>query len=316
MRDDYRKYDHRNFMKIKSGENKEFYFMMRNETQMYQLLLKIAEEDNRILAVYMNGSRTNKNVPKDIFQDYDIVYVVPETSSFINDKDWPHKFGTILYMQYPDESPDYPNDKENHYGWLMQFEDGVRIDLTVQIVQYAKEHIYDDKLCRILLDKQNILPAIPEATDADYYIKKPTEEQFHACTNEFWWCSNNLAKGLWRKEMPYVQDMTNFVVRKQLEKMFSWKVGIQTDFQVSVGKSAKYLYRWLDESEYQGYLDTYFGGRIEEAWTAILHMCDLFERTAEYVARKLGYTYNAVEGKAARGFLERVRQLPRDAESI
>lgn len=290
--------------------------MMRNETQMYQLLLKIAEEDNRILAVYMNGSRTNKNVPKDIFQDYDIVYVVPETSSFINDKDWPHKFGTILYMQYPDESPDYPNDKENHYGWLMQFEDGVRIDLTVQIVQYAKEHIYDDKLCRILLDKQNILPAIPEATDADYYIKKPTEEQFHACTNEFWWCSNNLAKGLWRKEMPYVQDMTNFVVRKQLEKMFSWKVGIQTDFQVSVGKSAKYLYRWLDESEYQGYLDTYFGGRIEEAWTAILHMCDLFERTAEYVARKLGYTYNAVEGKAARGFLERVRQLPRDAESI
>lgn len=316
MRDDYRKYDHRNFMKIKSGENKEVYFMMRNETQMYQLLLKIAEEDNRILAVYMNGSRTNKNVPKDIFQDYDIVYVVPETSSFINDKDWPHKFGTILYMQYPDESPDYPNDKENHYGWLMQFEDGVRIDLTVQIVQYAKEHIYDDKLCRILLDKQNILPAIPEATDADYYIKKPTEEQFHACTNEFWWCSNNLAKGLWRKEMPYVQDMTNFVVRKQLEKMFSWKVGIQTDFQVSVGKSAKYLYRWLDESEYQGYLDTYFGGRIEEAWTAILHMCDLFERTAEYVARKLGYTYNAVEGKAARGFLERVRQLPRDAESI
>lgn len=289
---------------------------MRNETQMYQLLLKIAEEDNRILAVYMNGSRTNKNVPKDIFQDYDIVYVVPETSSFINDKDWPHKFGTILYMQYPDESPDYPNDKENHYGWLMQFEDGVRIDLTVQTVQYAKEHIYDDKLCRILLDKQNVLPAIPEATDADYYIKKPTEEQFHACTNEFWWCSNNLAKGLWRKEMPYVQDMTNFVVRKQLEKMLSWKVGIQTDFQVSVGKSAKYLYRWLDESEYQGYLDTYFGGRIEEAWTAILHMCDLFERTAEYVARKLGYTYDAVEGKAARGFLERVRQLPRDAESI
>ncbi len=176
---------------------------MRNETQMDQLLLKIAEEDDRILAVYMNGSRTNKNVPKDIFQDYDIVYVVPETGSFIRDEDWPHKFGTILYMQFPDESPNYPNDKENHYGWLMQFDDGVRIDLTVQTVQYAKEHIHDDKLCRILLDKQNILPAIPEATDADYYIKKPTKIQFQACTNEFWWCSNNLAKGLWRKEMPY-----------------------------------------------------------------------------------------------------------------
>lgn len=290
--------------------------MMRSEVQIFELLLKIAEKDNRILAVYMNGSRTNKNVPKDIFQDYDIVYVVSETGSFIRDKDWPHKFGTILYMQYPDESPDYSNDKQNHYGWLMQFDDGIRIDLTVQTVSYAKEHIHDDKLCRILLDKENILPAIPEATDADYYIKKPTEVQFQACANDFWWCSNNLAKGLWRQEMPYVQDMTNFVVRKQLEKMLSWRVGIQTEFQVSVGKSAKYLYRWLDASEYQSYLDTYFGGRIEEAWTAILHMCDLFERTAEYVAEKLGYTYNAAEGKAAWGFLEQVRQLPQEALSI
>lgn len=257
-----------------------------------------------------------KNAPKDIFQDYDIVYVVLETDSFIKDNEWPNKFGTILYMQYPDESPDYPNDKENHYGWLMQFEDGVRIDLTVQTLQYAKEHIHDDKLCRILLDKEKILPAIPEATDADYYIKKPTEEQFQACTNEFWWCSNNLAKGLWRKEMPYVQDMTNFVVRKQLEKMLSWKVGIQTDFQVSVGKSAKYLYRWLDASEYQGYLDTYFGGNINEAWTAVMQMCDLFEHTSKYVAEKLRYSYNVAEEKQRGDFLEQVRQLSPNANDF
>lgn len=289
---------------------------MRNEEEMYELLTKIAREDDRILAVYMNGSRTNPNVPKDIFQDYDIVYVVRETKSFIEDKDWIHRFGKILYMQYPDESPDYPNDRENHYGWLMQFEDGVRIDLTAQTVRFTREHILDDSLCRVLLDKENVLPAVPKATDQDYHVKKPSEAQFQACTNEFWWCSNNLAKGLWREEMPYVQDMTNFVVRKQLEKMLSWKVGIETDFQVSVGKSAKYLYRWLAADEYQAYLNTYFGGNVEEAWTAVLHMCDLFERTSVYVGRRLGYLYHAAEGKAARGFLERVRKLPKDAGSI
>ncbi len=290
--------------------------MMRDETQMYQLLTGIAREDDRIFAVYMNGSRTNKNAPKDIFQDYDIVYVVGETSSFIEDKNWIHKFGTILYMQYPDESPDYPNDRKCHYGWLMQFDDGVRIDLTVQTIEYAREHIYDDKLCTILLDKNNVLPEISEATDVDYCVQKPTQMQFYACTNEFWWCSNNLAKGLWRKEIPYVQDMTNFVVRKQLEKMLSWKVGIKTNFQVSVGKSAKYLYRWLDPKEYQSYLDTYFGGCVEEAWEAVMHMCDLFACTSKYVADKLDYTYNVAEGEAARRYLEQVRQLPPDASSI
>ena len=30
-------------------------------------------------------------------------------------------------------------------------------------------------------------------------------------------------------------------LRKQLEKMLSWKVGVQTNFSVSVGKSAKYM---------------------------------------------------------------------------
>jgi len=40
---------------------------LRTEEEMYRMILQIAEEDERIRAVYMNGSRTNKNVKKDIF---------------------------------------------------------------------------------------------------------------------------------------------------------------------------------------------------------------------------------------------------------
>ena len=61
---------------------------MRTENEMYSLILEVAKNDDRIKAVYMNGSRANENVPKDMFQDYDIVYVVEETQSFIEDKDW------------------------------------------------------------------------------------------------------------------------------------------------------------------------------------------------------------------------------------
>ncbi len=289
---------------------------MRREEIMYNLFLDIANEDDRILAVYMNGSRTNANAPKDIFQDYDIVFVVRETGSFIEDKEWIHRFGNILYMQYPDEHPDFPGDKENFYGWLMQFEDGVRVDLHVESVTHAKAHICDDRLCRILLDKVDVLPEIPEPSDADYYVKKPTEAQFRASVNEFWWCSNNLAKGLWREEIPYVQDMANFVVRKELERMLSWKAGIKTNFTISVGKSAKYLYRWLSREEYQDYLNTYFGGTIEDAWSAVFCMCDLFDSTAQYVARELGYHYDREEGQAAAAFLRHVKELPKDAEEI
>ena len=289
---------------------------MRTEKEMQELILNIAEQDERIRAVYMNGSRTNPNVPKDIFQDYDVVYVVTDTKPYIEDRAWIDNFGERLYMQYPDEHPDYPSDKENFYGWLMQFKDGNRIDLHVESIAHAKENILNDKLCLVLLDKDNLLPEIPKSTDEDYYVKKPSEKQYLCACNEFWWCLNNVAKGLWREEMPYVQDMLNFNVRKQLEKMLAWKVGIITDFSVSVGKSAKYMYCWLTEEEWQEYLSTYCGADIEDCWDTVFRMCDLFETVAGFVGEKLGYLYNAEEGKAAREFLEHVSLLPKDATEI
>lgn len=279
---------------------------MRTEKEMYDLILGIAREDDRIQAVYMNGSRTNENAPRDLFQDYDIVYVVEETGSFIEDKNWIDRFGEILYMQYPDENPYFPSDRENSYGWLMQFTDGVRVDLTVQTVNYAQQHIRDDRLCQILMDPENILPQIEPASDCDHWITKPTGEQFLATCNEFWWCTNNIAKGLWRAEMPYVQDMTNYNVRTELIKMLGWKVGLMTDWSVSPGKSSKYLYRWLSEEEWQMLMDTYFDGNVTNAWRAVFKMCDLFRDTARYVGQQLGYDYNEEEGAAARKFLDEV----------
>ena len=70
-----------------------------------------------------------------------------------------------------------------------------------------KANVMEDKLCVILLDKDHILPSIQPPTDEDYWIRKPSEPEFLACANEFWWCLNNVAKGLWREEIPYVHAM-------------------------------------------------------------------------------------------------------------
>lgn len=48
----------------------------RTETEMMNLILSTAKEDERVRAVILNGSRANPNLKKDIFQDYDIVYIV------------------------------------------------------------------------------------------------------------------------------------------------------------------------------------------------------------------------------------------------
>ena len=55
---------------------------MRSEQEMYELIINTAQNDDRIRAVIMNGSRANRNAARDIFQDFDIVYIVTDVSSF------------------------------------------------------------------------------------------------------------------------------------------------------------------------------------------------------------------------------------------
>lgn len=289
---------------------------MRTEHEMMALILSAAKQDDRIRAVFMNGSRTNLNAPKDIFQDYDIVYVVEETASFQLDKTWIDQFGDRLYMQYPEENTFYKSDIRNCYGWLIQFADGNRLDLHVSTLEHVLKDIKEDRLCKILLDKDGCLPEMPEATDEDFWVNRPTEMQFLDTCNEFWWCLNNVAKGLWREEIPYVMDMMNHVVRPQLARLLEWKIGFETDFTVSVGKSGKYMDKWLDESMWHSYLSTYPCGEIKAVWDAVFIMCDLFDDVAREVSMRIGVEYNTVEARNSLKFLRDVQGLPKDAKDI
>ncbi len=289
---------------------------MRTDQQMYDLIINTAKEDERIRAVYMNGSRTNPNAVKDIFQDFDIVYVVNETDSFRKDKSWIDRFGERLYMQYPEEGYDYKHDVENCYGWLIQFADGNRLDLHVCTLKHVLKEIQTDRLCKILLDKDECLPETPEATDEDYWVKKPTDGQFLDTCNEFWWCLNNIAKGLWRREVPYVMDMLNYVVRPQLLRLLEWKVGFFTNFTVSIGKSGKYMYRWLSNDIWDTFIETYPKGDVNEIWNSVFIMCDLFNEIAEELAVIMKVKYNETEAKNSLMFLRHVSQLPADTKEI
>lgn len=290
---------------------------MRTEKEMYDLIIGTAKADERIRAVYMNGSRTNPNVPRDIFQDYDIVYVVTENKPFYENKNWIDIFGERLYMQCPDEldkSVGMDVDFDKSYARLIQLADGNRIDLTVRPARCSG--VTDDKLCKILLDKDGILPDIPAPTDEDYRVKKPTAAEFYAACNNFWWCINNAAKGLWREEIPYVHDMINHCICPQVVKILSWKIGFDTDFTVSVGKSAKYMYKWLEPSVWQRFLATYSGSDILEIWRSVFVMCGLMDEFAPEIAEKLQTEYDLTMAKNSRMWLEKVQKLPKNAQKI
>lgn len=277
---------------------------MRSEKEMFDLILSIANADERVRAVVMNGSRANPDTPRDDYQDYDIIYVVNELESFTDNHSWIDIFGERLMLQMP-EAMRYPSG-EGHFTYLMLFKDYNRIDLTL-IPLDKLELIGTDSQSITLLDKDKILPTFPPANDSDYHVKPPSELFFLSCCNEFWWCLQNVAKGIARDELPYAMLMFHNIVREELHDMIAWYIGTQEKKSVSSGKMGKYFKKHLTPELYDMYVKTYCGGNYESLWAAIFTTCKLFRFVAEVVAKNYGYIYNKQDDENMMHYLNKLK---------
>ena len=282
---------------------------MRSEQVMMSLILDTARNDERIRAVMMNGSRTNPNVPRDDFQDYDIVYFVQETDSFRSDQGWIDRFGERLIMQMPDDNEMYPSEPTERIVYLMQFQDGNRIDLTLIPLAQRQQLMKPDSLSVLLLDKDGKVGPLPASSDRDYHVRKPTEKQFQGSCNEFWWICLNIAKGLWREELTYVMFMYEQINRNVLIQMIEWKIGMRSDFTISAGKCGKYIKNHMTTEEWHAFTATYSNADYDNIWNSVFTMCDLFSGTAQEVASYLNFEYVHLEEQNVRAYLQKVRNL-------
>ena len=120
---------------------------MKTETEMLSLLIKIAK-NLKVKAVALSGSRTDTKAPKDEFQDYDVVYIVDDLDNLTRDLSWLDQFGKRIIEQ------------EVGLGqrrlYLMLFEDGNRIDLTLCPKDYIQEWVDSEAGFTVLEDPEHL----------------------------------------------------------------------------------------------------------------------------------------------------------------
>ncbi|MDD9268052.1 aminoglycoside 6-adenylyltransferase [Paenibacillus sp. GCM10023248] len=288
---------------------------MRTEKEMMDFILAFAEENDCVRAVIMNGSRVNPEAPRDIFQDYDIVFFVTSVAAFVEDRSWIERFGELIIMQTPDEMDGEWMRPLQRFAFLMQFTDGNRIDLTFCAAD-SMDTLSRDSLSKLLLDKDGSIEPFAEPSNSDYLTKPPTAAEFAACCNEFWWVSTYIAKGLWRRELSYAKFMYERPVRDMLVRMLQWHIGIRTGFTADSGKCGKYFEQWLEPRLWEAFVRTYPDGDYDHIWEGLETMCGLFRETAKEVAQYGGFAYNVQEDERVSAHLAHVRQLPQDAAAI
>ena len=204
------------------------------------------------------------------------------------------------------ETMRYPEGKGD-FVYLMIFPDGNRIDLSMTSRPYQPSGEPAIKL----LDKDDgkgFLPELLPSDDACWHIKEPDALFYYSCCNNFWWCLNNIAKGIARNELPYVMDMLNDVVREELHSMIDWYIGTQHGFNLSPGKAGKYYKHYLSEDLYQQYAKTYPDSQPDHIWEAVETMAALFRELALTVADDFNFQYRDHEEKGLRTYFNLVKK--------
>lgn len=238
----------------------------------------------------LEGSRTNRNIREDEFQDYDITFFVKDMESFIVNDDWLCQFGNIIMMQKPEDMELFPPE-EKGYSNLMLFDDYHKMDLILLPLEDLDEYLNGDQLKMVLLDKDGRIKQDIVPTDIDYHVKKPTMREYDDCCNEFWWVSTYVVKGVCRKEILFAIDHLNQILRPELLRMISWKVGVETGFSLSVGKNFKFIDQYISEDLWNRLLSTYRMDSYEQVWNSLFTCQQLFREVSRKVAELLRFDY-------------------------
>ena len=268
---------------MKNNSIKDMCRQHRSEAQMLRLILQTAKS-LKVEAVAMSGSRTDAKAPKDEFQDYDVVYIVDDFDNLTSDLSWLNQFGKRIIEQEVSLG--------NRCLYLMLFEDGNRIDLSLCPKEYIQEWVDSEAGFTVLEDPENLFePYFPNPER--YWIISATEMDFKNSCNEFWWVSAYVVKGICRHQVIYATDHLYGICQQELLKLLAWQVAADKGM-VDVGKNYKYLFQYLPaekEKEFSVLLDFSSKEKITQSLFATM---DLFHREAQAFSLKTDFHYDKV----------------------
>ena len=259
---------------------------MRTETEMLDVILQTAKS-LQVEAVAMSGSRTDTKVQKDEFQDYDMVYIVDDFDNLTSDLSWLDQFGTRIIEQY--------NVLGNRRLYLMLFEDGNRIDLTLCPTEYIQEWVDSEAGFTVLEDEKGLfVPYFP--SPQRYWTSLSSQTDFEKACNEFWWVSAYVVKGICRKQLLYATDHLYGICQQELLKVLGWQV-VSDRGKVNIGKNYKYLFNYLPTEKEKEFLNLLDFSSLEKITQSLFATMKLFHQEAQFLANKMGFDYDKEVGE-------------------
>lgn len=281
---------------------------MRSSSLVQSQVLQFVKNEEEIRILMQTGLRLNRNAPIDLMRDYHYRLFVNESAflEYLNHTDWMSTFGEIVIVKKTILS-------NVAYLFQIQFQDGVRLDLEFISLVNLWGAVYEETLCRVVLDKDGILPPLDAPNDSAHHLQCPTKDEFHELLNNIWWYQIEAAKAIYRDEVTLVSSIYEEMLLERVATLLSWKIGLKYEWKIDLGRKKRWLKRYLPEAIYNDYLYLYPNKCCNSIWERLFFMGSFVQKVAIEVSQTLGYHYDTSQGDRVTKFLHRINSLPDNA---
>ncbi|HLY32631.1 MAG TPA: aminoglycoside 6-adenylyltransferase [Ktedonobacterales bacterium] len=287
---------------------------MASEADVLDRLIRWAEQHALIRALLLESSRANDQATLDRFSDYDVLVVADDLRSFAEDDTWLGDFGMPL-ATFRDTQQ---TQGMTTYMRLVLYADRTKVDYALWPTDLLRQVVARQELpdlldwgYRVLVDKDTLTRGLPAPTHTAHIPPRPTEREYQALVEEFWWETIYVAKNLWRDELLHAKYNLEVVMKYELLlRMLEWRVEIDHNWSWKPGIVGRGMKKHAPVEIWAEVERTFVGPGLEENWQALFATTALFRRVATEVGNALGYTYPQELDQRVTAYLRETHDVP------
>lgn len=291
-----------------------------------------AEASQDIRTVVVVGSQARVERPADEWSDLDLVVFTTLPERYLGQIDWIEDIGTVLVTFVQDTPLGAQRERR------VLFRDGLDVDFTFvsnsearslirflrllkrfpslrQRLQKKKSQMMKEitdftsiirRGIRVIVDKDRMAIHLPLLISGQPFAlpPKPSQSEFEAVLNEFWYLAVLTAKKVRRGDLWTAIRINDYSMKSLLLKLLEWQARAVNGWDYDTWHNGSFLHEWGDEHALGLFTNAFACYDADDIGRALTATIDICEQLATEVADLLHLSYLTTKGARVRELVE------------
>jgi aminoglycoside 6-adenylyltransferase len=301
--------------------------------QLEERFVAWANSRSDIRAAIVVGSRARVERPADEWSDLDIVFFTNNPQYYLSQTDWLKSISNPL-LTFVQNTP-VGGQRERR----VLFDSGLNVDFTIvsyteakllvrfmrlrkrfpqllQLLPKEKSRKMMRKIAdfaglirrgmRVLVDKDGVTVHLPLINDGSFssLSPKPSQSEFLAVLNEFWYFAVLMTKKLRRGELWTASRINNCSMKGLLLQMLEWHARAINNWDYDTWHAGSFIEHWADPRAVNSLSNVFAHYDKEDLRNSLWATMDTFRWLAVETAAHLKFPYPTVTDERVKGLLD------------